>query len=177
MNDNKNIQEYIQNELTKIICKHELFIYQLRHSKMKTRMQRYFNSTPLKNAFARVAVYACAVNTHYTIQTIATKLCATRQSISKIVEECEAEGWLNVKRSANSVEVQASTEMYNVFQQYVEARKKLLHKDDRDHWNELLLLQSLVQSNVTLDEWTSIKLDDVELPEYNDNVERNVIEM
>ena len=161
MQNNKHIQQYIINELTKIICKHELYIYQLRHSKMKTRMQRYFNSTPLRNAFARVVVYAYAVNKHYSIQKVASKLYTTRQSISKIVEEAEAEGWLHVKRSSNSVEIQASEEMYAVFQDYVEIRKQLLPKQERDHWNELLLLQSLVESNIALDAWTSIKLDDV----------------
>ena len=162
MLDNKNIQEYIKNELTKIITKHELYIYQARQTRMDTRHQRYFNSTPLRNAFARVVVYATAVNEHYTIQTIASKLYSTRQSISKIVEECDAEGWLNVKRSPNSVEIQASKVMYDFFLEYVKARQILLNKTDRDRWNELILLQNLVESEVALDEWTSINLNDID---------------
>lgn len=176
MKDNKEIQKYIQQQLTKILCQHEIAIYQARQTRMETKVQRYFNSTPLRNVFARMVCYAYCVKTHYTIQYIADELKTTRQSISKIVEECEAEGWINVIRTPNSVEVQASHATYEGMLDYVEQRKKLLPKTMRQTWNELLALQTLVESDVTLNDATSVKLDDVVVDFKADRVNHNGVQ-
>jgi len=164
----EQIKKYIDQELTKILCQHEIAVYQARQTRMSTKVQRYFNSTPLRNVFARMVSYAYCVNKHYSIQYIADQLKTTRQSISKIVDECEAEGWINVIRTPNSVEVQASDVTYEGMLNYVEQRKKLLPKQMRRTWNELINLETLVTTELTLDDCCSNNPSDVD--QNDDNV-------
>ena len=44
----------IYKEMVKTIYLHEIKIYQARVNRTNTKMQRYFNSTPLRNVFARI---------------------------------------------------------------------------------------------------------------------------
>ena len=164
----EQIKKYINTELVKILCQHELAIYQARQTRMDTKVQRYFNSTPLRNVFCRMIVYARCVNQHYNIQYIADQLHTTRQSISKIVDECEAERWINVIRTPNNVVVQANDVTYEGMLDYLEQRKKLLPKKIRRTWNELLNLQTLVTTELTLDDESSNNPSDVD--QSGDNV-------
>ena len=166
----EQIIQYTNKELTKILCQHEIAIYRARQTRMSSKIQRYFNSTPLRNVFARIVSYAYCVNQHYSIQFIADELKTTRQSISKIVEECEAEGWINIIRTPNSVEVQASDHTYEGMLDYVQQRKKLLPKQMRGTWNELLNLETLVTTELTLDDCCSIKPHDVDDNSLNVNL-------
>ena len=86
----KQLQNYNDIEMSKIICELEIKIYQERQDRLNSKIQRYFNSTPLRNVFARYVVYAYIVNEFYTISFVSEELRATRQSISNMVEECEA---------------------------------------------------------------------------------------
>ena len=52
------LKELIDNEMNKVLCDLEIKIYQARQDRMQTKIQRYFNSTPLRNVFARICVYA-----------------------------------------------------------------------------------------------------------------------
>ena len=168
--NSEQIKKYLKNELYKILCEHEISIYQARQTRMSTKLQRYFNSTPLRNVFARMIVYAKCANKHYSIQYIADQLKTTRQSISKIVEECEAEGWIDVIRTPNSVDVQASEHTYKMFDHYLEARKKLLPKKMRRTWNELINLQTLVTTELTLDDCCSDNPSDIDNHSQSVNV-------
>ena len=76
-------------------------------------MQRYFNSTPLRNVFARICNYAYTVKQFFTISYVTKELRSTRHAISLIMDECENEGWLNIHIRANNVEFQASEELMN----------------------------------------------------------------
>tara|TARA_R100000329_G_scaffold35583_2_gene33453 strand:+ start:560 stop:1087 length:528 start_codon:yes stop_codon:yes gene_type:complete len=163
----EQIKEYLDRELTKILCQHEVAIYQARQTRMSTKIQRYFNSTPLRNVFARMVSYAYCVNKHYSIQYIADQLKTTRQSISKIVDECEAEGWINVIRTPNCVKVQASDVLYEGMLVYVEQRKKLFPKKMRQAWSELINLQTLVTTELTLDDDSSNNPSNVDQPSDN----------
>lgn len=163
----EQIKKYIDNELVKILCQHELAIYQARQTRMDTKVQRYFNSTPLRNVFCRMIVYARCVNQHYNIQYIADQLNTTRQSISKIVDECEAEGWINVIRTPNNVVVQANDVTYEGMLDYLEKRKKILPKQMRRTWNELLYLENLVTTELTLDDESSDNPSDVDQSDEN----------
>ena len=55
-------EEIVYREMVKILSSHEIKIYQARVDRVNTRMQRYFNSTPLRNIFARICNYAFTVN-------------------------------------------------------------------------------------------------------------------
>ena len=86
----------IYKEMVKILSLHEIKIYQVRVDRTNTRMQIYFNSTTLRNFFARICNYAYTVNKFYIISYVTKELRSTRQVISLIVDECENEGWLNI---------------------------------------------------------------------------------
>ena len=130
----------IYKEMVKILSLHEIKIYQARVDRTNTRMQRYFNSTPLRNVFARICNYAYTVNQFYTISYVTKELRSTRQAISLIVDECENEGWLNIHRRANKVEFQASEELYESWRDYVYARTNIMTSDERNDWISMLTL-------------------------------------
>ena len=111
-------QNQIYKEMVKTISLHEIKIYQARVDRTNTTMQRYFNSTPLRNVFARICNYAYTVNQFYTISYVTKELRNTRQAISLIVDECENEGWLNIYRRANKVGFQAFEELYESWRDY-----------------------------------------------------------
>ena len=119
------LKQLIQNEMVKVLCDLEVKIYQARQDRIQTKIQRYFNSTPLRNVFSRICVYAKCVNQFYTISEIAYELRATRQSISQMVDECEEEGWIIVERSPNRVGIQASQILYEAQLDYTNHRKEI----------------------------------------------------
>ena len=126
--------------MVKILSLHEIKIYRARVDRTNTRMQRYFNSTLLKNVFARICNYAYTVNQFYTISYVTKKLRSTRQAISLIVDECENEEWLNINRRANKVEFQASEELYESLRDYVFARTNIMTSDECNDWISMLTL-------------------------------------
>lgn len=72
----------------------QLEIYQARNQRDATAIQRYFNSTPARNAMSRLMFVAAHDNRVYTKSIIAKELLVSRQAATKIVEECLAEGWI-----------------------------------------------------------------------------------
>ena len=166
------LKELIDNEMNKVLCDLEIKIYQARQDRMQTRIQRYFNSTPLRNVFARVCVYAKCVNQFYTISRIAYELRATRQSVSQIVDECEEEGWLNVERSPNRVGVRASQALYKAQLDYLNHRKELAKEVTKGKWNDLTRMSELVESDLTFLQDDSVKSDDIDNHSQNDRLVR-----
>lgn len=69
-------------------------------SEMKTRqhskMLRYFNSTPTRELFAKVMVYAALTDRDYTVKQISDLLAISRIASQKIVQDCVAEGWVKL---------------------------------------------------------------------------------
>lgn len=72
----------------------QLEIYQARNNRDANSIQRYFNSTPARNAMSRLMFVAAHDNRVYTKSIIAKELLVSRQAAAKIVEECLAEGWI-----------------------------------------------------------------------------------
>jgi hypothetical protein len=140
-------EEIVYREMVKILSSHEIKIYQARVDRVNTRMQRYFNSTPLRNVFARICNYAFTVNQFYTITYVAKELRSTRQAIATMVHECESEGWLNIKRKPNRVEFQSSKILYNSWKDYVYARINIMNSDERNEWISMLTLYKYLKKN------------------------------
>ena len=166
----KQLQDYLDMEMSKVLCQLELNIYQGRQDRLTTKIQRYFNSTPLRNAFNRIIVYSYIVNEFYTISCVADQLRTTRQSISNMVEECEAEGWIEVDRSPNRVAFKGTQELYDGFLSYLEHRKELARDVTKGRWNDLTRLAELVQNHFTLYPNLSDKPHDIDNHSQNDNV-------
>ena len=72
----------------------QLEIYQARNQRDANPIQRYFNSTPARNAMSRLMFVAAHDNRVYTKAVIAQELLISRQAAAKMVEECLAEGWI-----------------------------------------------------------------------------------
>lgn len=164
------LKQLIDKEIIKVLTELEIKIYQARQDRMKTRMQRYFNSTPLRNVFARICVYSRCVNQFYTISEIADELRATRQSISQMVDECEEEGWLNVERSPNRVVLQASQKLYEGMLDYTNERKRLAKHITKGKWNDLARMSELVENDFTFLDDDSVKSDDIDHQKKNDRL-------
>lgn len=87
-------EEELNHEYTLAQCKHQILLYQCRQTRMNTPLQRYFNSTPARNAFARVMFVAAHDNTVYTKTGISRILHITRQATALMIDDCIAEGWV-----------------------------------------------------------------------------------
>ena len=87
------VQAALFKEYAKQLFMREMVVYNFRETRMNTKAQRYFNSTPSRNALARVLCLATYVNQPYTKTQIAEQLHVSRQTAHELVEECLAEGW------------------------------------------------------------------------------------
>lgn len=167
------IIKVIEKEMVMSLCDLELKIYQTRQDRMKTKLQRYFNSTPLRNVFSRICVYAKCVNEFYTISQIVYELRATRQSVSQMVDECEKEGWVIVNRNPNRVGIQASQELYHAMLDYTNERKRLAKDVIKWKWNYLATMSDLVETDFTFLDDDSVKSDDIDNKDDNYKISVN----
>ena len=74
----------------------EVEIYKSRILRMDTPTQIYFNSSPLKNVFARVMVISRLQGKAVSITQLAHKLLVSRQAISTIVQDCLDKQWIKL---------------------------------------------------------------------------------
>ena len=166
----KQLQDYLDMEMSKVLCQLELNIYQGRQDRLDTKIQRYFNSTPLRNAFNRIVTYSYIVNEFNTISYVADQLRTTRQSIANMVIECEAEGWIEVDRSPNRVAFKGTEELYIGFLSYLQHRKELARDVTKGKWNDLTRLADMVENSFTLNCNLSDKPHYIDNHSQNDNV-------
>jgi len=74
----------------------ELDIYLSRIQRMDTECQQYFNSSPLRNAFARVMNIARLKGQGCNITQLANQLLSSRQAVSTMIQECLERGWIEL---------------------------------------------------------------------------------
>jgi hypothetical protein len=125
-------------------------LHKARQTRMDNNVQRYFNSTPIRNAFARWMVYGVYVNKFYNITELVNELHSNRQTISTIIKECEEYKFIIVKRSKNTTKCQAAPLLIEKMEDYCDWRRKLA-KDTVGH--SLLTLTSfeqLMQNDLSL---------------------------
>ena len=109
-------------------CALEMKLHEARQSRMNNKVQRYFNSTPIRNAFARWMVYATYTNRTYTIAELVDEIGSNRQTISDIVKDCEAEGWIEVDRAdGNTADCKASSIIVDKFESYCDYRREIVN--------------------------------------------------
>lgn len=91
--------DYIEKELRRLYAveqaKHAVAIYQARQTRMDNDIHRYFNSTPVRNTFARLMFIAANVKSNYTKKKIAEELHISWQAAHIMVEECLEAGWID----------------------------------------------------------------------------------
>ena len=114
MND---IEQKILSDYAVALAKWQIELYRGRNERKDDAIQRYFNSTPARNTFARMMFIAHQDdNSLYTKALIARELHITRQAASQMVEDCLAEGWIE----ANGNGYKASQTLADKVMNYVE---------------------------------------------------------
>ena len=146
MND---IQQKLFYEYAVELAKWQIHTYQGRNQRKGDAIQRYFNSTPARNTFARMMFLAYQDDKLvYTKSAIARELLITRQAASQMVDDCIAEGWVEAQgngykasqviadRWLNYVDFHFSTmqkapltDMYLTLQAYQQAMEKKASSD------------------------------------------------
>ncbi len=95
MND---IEQKILSDYALALAKWQIELYRGRNQRMNNPIQRYFNSTPARNAFARMMFLAYQDDKLvYTKTEISRQLFITRQAASQMVDDCLAEGWVEAQ--------------------------------------------------------------------------------
>ena len=149
-NSAEQIHEHLKQQYRLRLIKIEMELHKARQTRMDNNVQRYFNSTPIRNAFARWMVYGVYVNKFYSITELVNELYSNRQTISTIIKECEEYKFIIVKRSKNTTKCQAAPILVEKMEDYCDWRRKLA-KDTIGH--SLLTLTSfeqLMQNDLSL---------------------------
>ena len=116
----------------------EMEIFKARQTRMLNEIQRYFNSTPLRNAFARWMVNAFYENSFYSISYLVKEMHTNRQTISNMISECEEEGYIIVERKGKTVSCQASKSLIAKSDDYCEWRKEITELTVGEAYNNLI---------------------------------------
>lgn len=95
----------------------QLAIHRERNTRMDTKIQRYFNSTPQKNALARVLYLSGVDKQLVTIMQVAQLLHTSRQATLTMLTECVEEGWAT-KTSSGANRYQGTDELVTAYELY-----------------------------------------------------------
>jgi biotin operon repressor len=96
----------------------EITVFKYRQTRMNNKIQRYFNSTPTRNALARVLCLATYVNQPYTKTEISEQLGVSRQAVHDLIEECAAEGWAELAKPESRKRYRASPTLVEAGESY-----------------------------------------------------------
>ena len=122
-NSVKEIHQHLIRKYNQAVIQVEMTLYQGRKTRNKTKIQAYINATRLHYGFCFWMMSSYYANQHYTIGYLVKEMHSTRQSISTVISECEAEGWIDVIRTKNSVKCTASQPMIEVFEEFMLFRR------------------------------------------------------
>ena len=147
-NSSKEKHKDLIKEYNRNLMKVEMNLHVARQTRMLNKIQRYFNSTPLKNGFARWMATAYYDNEFYTISRIAKEMKTNRQTISKIVSECEKENYIIVKRIGKTVESKASPLLMEKINDYCNWRQKLTKEIIGKSYYDLVKYESMISKKL-----------------------------
>ena len=137
-NSSEDIYNHLLLEYRKCVMKIEMEIFKARQTRMLNKIQRYFNSTPLRNAFARWMVNAFYENQFYTISYLVKEMHTNRQTISQMISECEEEGYVTVVRNGKTVSCQATPLLVEKMNDYCKWRKDITELTVGKAYNDLV---------------------------------------
>ena len=122
------------------LAKTELAIFKERQKwRNECKMTAYFQSTPEKAAFSRLMYVAARVNQPYTISEISSELNISRQSLSKITDDCCQEGWIVWEKvHGNSYKYKASEELCQSIEDYADYSSDMFQEGSM-HASEVFL--------------------------------------
>ena len=141
----KDILNELELDYRKSILKVDMQIFQARQTRMKSKLQRYFNSTPIRNAFARWMVYAYYHDAFYTISQLVKEMSTNRQTVSLMLNECEIENYIFVKRKGKTVGCKATFNLVKAMDEYSEWRKTLIEETIYQPYLDLKQFENLMK--------------------------------
>ena len=144
-NSVEDIYHHLLMDYRMKILEIEMGVHQARQTRANNKVQRYFNSTPIRNAFARWMTYGVYTSRFYTISELVKEMHTNRQTISTIINECEAEGYIIVKRVGATVSCQATPLLVEKTEEYCEWRKELTKSTIGTAYNNLVQFEKLMQ--------------------------------
>ena len=150
-NTSRQIQEHLYREYTLATLTTEMKIHKARQTRMDNPIQRYFNSTPLRNAFARWMVYGYLVNKPFNITTLCDEMGADRKTVSIMIKECEAEGWIQTIKSNGQLFCLASPPLVDKMEDYVSWRQKLAKDTIGKAFSAVMAFEDLMSIDTTSD--------------------------
>ena len=137
-NSSEDIYNHLLLDYRKCVMKIEMEIFKARQTRMLNKIQRYFNSTPLRNAFARWMVNAFYENSFYSISHLVKEMHTNRQTISQMISECEKEGYITVTRKGKTVSCQATPALVEKSNDYCNWRKDITELTVGSAYNNLI---------------------------------------
>ena len=140
-NSSEDIHNHLLLEYRKCVMKIEMEIFKARQTRMLNKIQRYFNSTPLRNAFARWMTNAFYENQFYTITHLVKEMHTNRQTVSNMINECEIEGYIIVVRKGKTVSCQASQTLVEKMNDYCKWRKEITELTVGKAYNDLVIFE------------------------------------
>ena len=140
-NSSADIHDHLLLEYRKCVMKIEMEVFKARQTRMLNKIQRYFNSTPLRNAFARWMTNAFYENQFYTITHLVKEMHTNRQTVSNMINECEIEGYIIVERKGKTVSCQASQTLVEKMNEYCKWRKEITELTVGKAYNDLVIFE------------------------------------
>lgn len=157
-----DVHQYLIYKYNVEVCLLEMKTHQAKQKRIENKIQRYFNSTPIRNAFARWMTYATYTNRTYTIQELVHEIGSNRQTISDIVKDCEAEGWIEVDRRDNRCDCKASPILVEKFEDYANHKRTLLNNIAGVAFSDLRNFEKTMSIGFALKEHHVASLIDIE---------------
>ena len=151
-NSAEQIHEHLKQQYRLKLIKIEMELHKARQLRIDNNVDRYFNSTPIRNAFARWMVYGSYVNKFYSITELVNELHTNRQTISTMIKECEAYKFIIVKRTSNTTKCQASPLLIEKMEDYCDWRRKLGKDTVARSLLTLTTFEELMQNDLSLNE-------------------------
>ena len=145
--DCNDIHRNLLREYARELCVHQLGVHQARQTRMDTKIQRYFNSSQGRNAFARLMCLATFDGKAHTRADIARELHMTRAAATKMADECLAENWIleNDKRA-----VRAAPVLIAALNDYVDRHLEVMLTDLTEKYQNLINFRKIMHTQLTL---------------------------
>ena len=131
------IHKHLTLEYRKSLMKVEMEVFQARQTRMTDKVQRYFNSTPIRNTFYE--------NQFYTITRLVKDMCTNTQTVSAMVSKCESENYILVLSRDKTVACQASPTLVKKMDDYSDWRKELIKATIDQSYNDLNEFETMIK--------------------------------
>lgn len=141
-----DVERELMHKYAEELCRHQLALHEERRVRMDTEIQRYFNSTPTRNAFARVMCLAKYEKRCVTRTEIAHRLFITRQAASVMVNECLDAGWISqIKRKFCAAPI-----LMDALVDYVEKHVSVMSGDLTESYVNWVKFRQIMLTQLTL---------------------------